>query len=117
MPLYVRWGIVVASVLIILALPVPEGITVESWRLLAIFTGTIVGSIVRPVPAAAVVFLGIAAIAITKTLPAREALAGYSDPLVWLVLCAFFMSRGVLKTGLGRRIAYLFICCLIAKIG
>lgn len=109
MPITVRWGIVVASVLIILALPVPEGITTESWRLLAIFTGTIVGSIVRPVPAAAVVFLGIAAIAITKTLPAREALAGYSDPLVWLVLCAFFMSRGVLKTGLGRRIAYLFI--------
>ncbi|MDQ8166011.1 MAG: DASS family sodium-coupled anion symporter [Gemmatimonadota bacterium] len=109
MPITIRWGIVVASVLIILALPVPEGITTESWRLLAIFTGTIVGSIVRPVPAAAVVFLGIAAIAITKTLPAREALAGYSDPLVWLVLCAFFMSRGVLKTGLGRRIAYLFI--------
>jgi DASS family divalent anion:Na+ symporter len=109
MSLGARWGIVVASVVIILALPVPEGITTESWRLLAIFTGTIVGSIVRPVPAAAVVFLGIAAIAITKTLPAREALAGYSDPLVWLVLCAFFMSRGVLKTGLGRRIAYLFI--------
>jgi DASS family divalent anion:Na+ symporter len=109
MSLGARWAIVVASVVIILALPVPEGITTESWRLLAIFTGTIVGSIVRPVPAAAVVFLGIAAIAITKTLPAREALAGYSDPLVWLVLCAFFMSRGVLKTGLGRRIAYLFI--------
>jgi DASS family divalent anion:Na+ symporter len=109
MSLGARWGIVVASVVLILALPVPEGITAESWRLLAIFTGTIVGSIVRPVPAAAVVFLGIAAIAITKTLPAREALAGYSDPLVWLVLCAFFMSRGVLKTGLGRRIAYLFI--------
>jgi DASS family divalent anion:Na+ symporter len=109
MSLGARWGIVVASVFIILALPVPAGITTESWRLLAIFTGTIVGSIVRPVPAAAVVFLGIAAIAITKTLPAREALSGYSDPLVWLVLCAFFMSRGVLKTGLGRRIAYLFI--------
>lgn len=109
MSITARWSIVVASVLIILALPVPEGITTESWRLLAIFTGTIVGSIVRPVPAAAVVFLGIAAIAITKTLPAREALAGYSDPLVWLVLCAFFMSRGVLKTGLGRRIAYIFI--------
>jgi DASS family divalent anion:Na+ symporter len=109
MSLGARWGIVVASVVLILLLPVPAGITSESWTLLAIFTGTIVGSIVRPVPAAAVVFLGIAAIAITKTLPAREALAGYSDPLVWLVLCAFFMSRGVLKTGLGRRIAYLFI--------
>jgi divalent anion:Na+ symporter, DASS family len=39
-------------------------------------------------------------------------LRGYSDPLVWLVLCAFFISRGVMKTGLGERIAFLFIRAL-----
>ncbi|MDA1081175.1 MAG: DASS family sodium-coupled anion symporter [Gemmatimonadetes bacterium] len=104
-----RWSIVAASAILVLALPVPEGITTESWHLLAIFTATIIGSIIRPVPAGAVVFLGVTAIALTKTMPAREALAGYADPLVWLVLSAFFMARGVLKTGLGRRIAFLFI--------
>ena len=104
-----RWSIVLASAVLVLALPTPDGISAESWHLFAIFTATIVGSIVRPVPAGAVVFLGVTAIALTKTLPAREALAGYADPLVWLVLCAFFMARGVLKTGLGRRIAFLFI--------
>lgn len=109
MPTSLRWVIVASSALIILAMPVPSGITPESWHLFAIFTATIVGSIVRPVPAGAVVFLGVAALAITKTMTPREALLGYADPLVWLVLCAFFMSRGVLKTGLGRRIAYLFI--------
>lgn len=109
MPLIVRWSLVAASALGVLAVPVPQGITPESWHLFAIFIATIVGSIVRPVPAGAVVFLGVAALAITKTMPTREALAGYADPLVWLVLCAFFMSRGVLHTGLGRRIAYLFI--------
>ena len=30
-------------------------------------------------------------------------------PIVWLVLAAFFMSRGMIKTGLGSRIAFLFI--------
>lgn len=109
MTLRLRWAIVVASAALILAIPRPDGITAEAWQLLAIFTATIVGSIVRPVPAGAIVFLGVAALAITKTMPTREALSGYADPLVWLVLCAFFMSRGVLKTGLGRRIAYLFI--------
>ncbi len=104
-----RWSVVLASAFVVLALPAPQGITAESWRLLAIFVATIVGSIIRPVPAGAVVFLGVTAIALTKTMPAREALAGYADPLVWLVLCAFFMARGVLKTGLGRRIAFLFI--------
>lgn len=109
MPLAVRWLVVAGSAALILAAPLPAGITAQSWHLFAIFVATIVGSIVRPVPAGAIVFLGVAAIAVTGTLSPREALSGYADPLVWLVLCAFFMSRGVLKTGLGRRIAFLFI--------
>jgi divalent anion:Na+ symporter, DASS family len=55
------------------------------------------------------VLLGVAALALTGTLPVDEALGGYGDPIVWLVLAAFFMSRGMIKTGLGRRIAFLFI--------
>ncbi len=107
-----RWIAVVASALVVLWFPAPSGISVESWRLLAIFTATIVGSILRPVPAGGVVFLGVSTIALTGALPAAKALSGYSDPIVWLVLCAFFLSRGVLKTGLGRRIAFLFIRAL-----
>ena len=93
----------------ILAIPVPNGITPQSWRLLAIFVATITGAIVRPMPGGAVVLIGIAAIAITGVLPVNQALAGYADPIVWLVLAAFFMARGMIKTGLGRRIAFLFI--------
>jgi DASS family divalent anion:Na+ symporter len=107
--LILRWGIVLATTGLILAAPRPAGITAEAWRLFAIFAGTIVGSIVRPVPASAVVFLGVTAVAVTGALPPAQALGGYADPIVWLVLCAFFMSRGVVKTGLGRRIAFLFI--------
>jgi DASS family divalent anion:Na+ symporter len=96
----------------VFAVAVPAGVTATSWRLFAIFIATIGGSIVRPVPPSAVVFLGITAVALTGTLPPADALAGYADPLVWLVLCAFFMSRGILKTGFGRRIAFLFIRAL-----
>jgi DASS family divalent anion:Na+ symporter len=39
----------------------------------------------------------------------NDVLTGYADPVVWLVLAAFFISRGMIKTGLGRRIAFLFI--------
>jgi DASS family divalent anion:Na+ symporter len=104
-----RWGVVAAVVAGILAWPVPEGITAKAWRLLAIFLGTIVGSIVRPIAAGAMVFLGVAAVALTGTLTPAQALGGYADPIVWLVLCAFFISRAIVKTGLGRRIAFLFI--------
>jgi DASS family divalent anion:Na+ symporter len=104
-----RWGAVLATALIILAFGAPEGITPASWRLFAIFAATIVGSIVQPLSAGAIVFLGVCAIAVTGTMTPAESLRGYADPIVWLVLCAFFIARGVLKTGLGRRIAFLFI--------
>lgn len=105
----IRWAIVLLALIGVLLIPVPVGITKQSWQLLAIFVATIVGSIVRPIPGGAMVLLGVAAIALTGTLPIDKALGGYGDPIVWLVLAAFFMSRGMIKTGLGRRIAFLFI--------
>src|SRR6267378_2361753 len=106
---FIRWGGGLFVGFAIASTPVPAGITVQSWRLLAIYAATIVGSILRPIPGGAMVLLGVSAIAITGALPVREALGGYSDPIVWLVLAAFFISRAMIKTGLGRRIAYLFI--------
>lgn len=105
----IRWTIVLAVAGGILLFPVPAGITPQSWRLLAIFAATITGSIVRPIPGAAVVLLGVTALPIFGVLSINESLKGYADPVVWLVLAAFFISRGMIKTGLGRRIAFLFI--------
>jgi len=105
----IKWAAVLAVAFAILLSPIPAGITVQSWRLLAIFAATIVGCVLRPIAGGAMVLLGISAIAISGALPIREALGGYADPIVWLVLAAFFISRAMIKTGLGRRIAYLFI--------
>jgi len=104
-----RWAIVLFVAGGILLIPVPEGVTRQSWHLLAIFAATITGSIVQPIPGAAIVLLGVTALALFKVLEIKDALAGYADPVVWLVLAAFFISRGMIKTGLGRRIAFLFI--------
>ena len=38
-----------------------------------------------------------------------QALSGYADPTVWLVMAAFFISRALINTGLARRIALLFV--------
>jgi DASS family divalent anion:Na+ symporter len=105
----IRWAAVLFVGLAITLTPIPSGISVQAWRLLAIFAATIVGSILRPIPGGAMVLLGISAVAIFGALPIREALGGYADPIVWLVLAAFFISRAMIKTGLGRRIAYHFI--------
>jgi divalent anion:Na+ symporter, DASS family len=104
-----RWLVVLGVAAAILLIGAPEGVTAQSWRLLAIFVATIVASIVRPAPMGAIIFLGVCALTISGTLTPLDALRGYADPIVWLVLCAFMISRAVTNTGLGRRIAFGFI--------
>jgi DASS family divalent anion:Na+ symporter len=52
---------------------------------------------------------GISAATLTGTLTLGEALGGFGNRVIWLVVMAFFISRGVIKTGLGARIAYTFM--------
>src|SRR5262247_2083313 len=79
--LIIKWAIILLSGLAVYLAPVPEGVTPQSWRLLAIFIATIVGSILRPATGGAMVLLGIAAIALTKPMPLSEALIGtVTDP-------------------------------------
>jgi divalent anion:Na+ symporter, DASS family len=105
----VKWLIVLGTGLLISAIPLPEGVTRESWTLLSIFIATIVGSIVQPMPGSAMVLLGVVAVMVFRALPVEKALTGYADKNVWLVLAAFFISRAMIKTGLGHRIALIFV--------
>ncbi len=105
----IRWDIVLVIYIAVLLVPRPEGIALRSWQLLAIFIATIIGLIVQPLAGGAMVLIGVLAIVLAGVMPIKDALAGYADPVVWMVLAAFFMSRGMIKTGLGRRIAFLFI--------
>jgi DASS family divalent anion:Na+ symporter len=104
-----RWAIVAVAPIAILSLSVPAGVTPQGRRLLAIFVGTILGLILQPLPMGAMALLGVAATAFSGALTPGQALAGYADPLVWMVFAAFCIARGMIKTGLGRRIAFVFI--------
>lgn len=104
-----KWAVILVAGFAIALSPHPEGVTPQSWRVLAIFIATIVGSILRPLPFGAMVMIGVVTLVATRAMPISQALTGYADTTVWLVLGAFFLSRGMIKTGLGRRIAFLFI--------
>lgn len=93
-------------------IPPPEGVAIEAWHLLAIFVATIVGIILKPMPMGAVALTGITVTALTGTLSIGESLSGFSNSTIWLIVIAFFISRGFIKTGLGARIAYLFMSAL-----
>jgi DASS family divalent anion:Na+ symporter len=96
-------------------IPPPSGVTVKAWHLLAIFAATIVGLILKPLPMGAVAMLGIVATALTGTLEIEESLSGFGNRVIWLIVITFFISRGFIKTGLGKRIAWLFIALLGKK--
>lgn len=105
------WGLLalVALYLVIAhLLPRPEAITPQGWRLAAIFACVIAGMILEPLPASALVLLGLVAMVANGT-PMREALGGFAEPSVWLVIVAMLIARAMLDSGLARRIALLFI--------
>jgi DASS family divalent anion:Na+ symporter len=78
-------------------------------HLMAIFFATITGLVLQPLPQGAIVITAIGVAAVTGTLSPAEALSGYSDPTVWLIVAAFLLCRGFIITGLGRRIAFLIV--------
>jgi DASS family divalent anion:Na+ symporter len=107
-----KWIIPVVAGLTVHLLPQPDGIKSGGWAVLAIFVGTVLGLILQPLPLGAVALIGLTATMITGTLEPDIALGGFSEPTIWLIVAAFFISLGFTKTGLGRRIALLFVRAL-----
>ncbi len=105
----ISWSIMVLAGLAVYWMLSHSLLPWQARRLLAIFVATIFGLILQPMPGGAIVLFGVMAMPLSGALPVAQSLVGYADPVVWLVLAAFFISRGMIKTGLGRRIAYLFI--------
>ena len=94
---------------VVYLIPKPAAVKPEGWRLTGIFVATIAGCVVQPVPSGALVLLAVTLAAIFGGLTIEQALAGYADKAVWLVMAAFFISRALVNTGLARRIALFFV--------
>src|SRR6202167_3153062 len=94
---------------VVYLIPKPDAVKPEGWRLTGIFIATIAGCIIQPIPGGALVLLAMTLAAIFGGLTVEQALAGYADKSVWLVMAAFFISRALINTGLARRIALFFV--------
>ena len=96
-------------------IPTPEGVTDNAWHLLALFVATIVAIIGKALPIGALAIIAISLVALTGVTAdtpkqaMQDALSSFSSPLIWLIGIAVMISRGLIKTGLGSRIAYYFI--------
>ena len=104
-----RLGICVVAGAVVWSFPELDNLPAGGWRVFSVFFAVILSFILRPFPMGQMVLLGLVALVVTGTLDEKEALAGYGNPTVWLVVAAFLIAGGMISTGLGRRIALLMV--------
>lgn len=85
----------------------------HGWHVLAVFAATIAAFILRVLPMGATVTLALVALAATKAITFEQAIAGFADETVWLVVAAFIVAGNVIRSGLGTRLAL----TLVVKLG
>ncbi|WP_338665961.1 DASS family sodium-coupled anion symporter [Pararoseomonas sp. SCSIO 73927] len=118
-PFRLKPAIITTLVLLaLLAVPVPAGLTPKAWGLVAIFLTTIVAIILKVMPIGVMAMMAIVIVSLSQVTSTSskgavaDALASFSNPLIWLIVVAILISRGLKKTGLGSRIGLLFISLL-----
>ena len=96
--------------LAIFLIPPPTGLTSQGMHMLGVFVGTILGLILQPLPTSAVAIIGMTVGMLTDALdPKKVAFSGLGSSSIWLIVAAFFIAQGFVSTGLGRRIALVFL--------
>lgn len=105
----VRLTICVGLFLVLRLMPVPEGLPAQGWHVFAVFLPVILGFILRPLPTGPLVLCGLVLLSATQSMTLGEALSGYGDTTVWLVVAAFLVAGAVVRTGFGRRVALFLV--------
>ncbi len=76
-----------------------------AWNIFAVFATVIFAFILRPYPMGAIVIMGLLVLVLSDSITLKESLSGYGNSTVWLVVTAFLLADGVIRTGLGKRVA------------
>ena len=87
----------------------PDALNDQAWYMFAIFVATIIGCITQPMTIGAVSIIGFTIMVLVGIMDTKSAVQGFGNSSIWLIAMAFFISRGFVKTGLGRRIALQFV--------
>ena len=102
-------GVTLAVALGLWFAPVPEGLTPQAWHLFAIFLSAILSVILTAFPLLTAAMIALAAAVLSGTVAPAKAFSGFSNSSVLLVVVAFLVARGVVKSGLGRRLSYMVV--------
>ena len=102
-----RIGAALAPAVFLLLLLLPlTGLPAEAHRLAAVLAAVVVLWVTEALPLSVTALLGAAACVVLGVAPAKEVFAPFADPLMFLFIGAFILSRGIFLHGLDRRVAY-----------
>jgi divalent anion:Na+ symporter, DASS family len=96
----------VATAILVVSLwliPPPAGLTVQAWRLFAVFAGSIFSVVVNALPILTASVLAMAVSVLTHLLTPEQAYAGFGNGTILLIVVAFLVAGAVVKCGLGAR--------------
>lgn len=95
--------------LIIWHLPIPWDLTSDAWYLFTIFITAIIAVLLEALSIFTASVIALVAVVLLRVLPPEKAFSGFSESFILLILAAFLVAKGVIKSGLGRRIAFMLI--------
>ena len=84
----------------------PTELTVQAWRLFAIFAGSIFSVVVGALPILTASVFAVAAAVLTGLLSPEAAYAGFANGTILLIVVAFLVAGAVVKCGLSARAGY-----------
>lgn len=89
--------------------PIPWELSPEAWYLFAIFITTILAILIEAFSIFLAALLAMIVAVLTGVLSPEKAFSGFSESFMLLILSAFLVAKGVVQSGLGKRIAFVLI--------